>query len=579
MSTPIPRVEPVMVIVLFAASVLLTLRLFPGLENELAYAGNVFQILYPGAFAGDVFRPPEASLSERPLQLSAFYALAWLIGDIWLDDRFVALVNVALAFAGFWALDRIVRRLGLTNIWGRAFVTVLFLKSHSVLSNITLPTNPADFNHVTFAIPLVFWLFDAVIARKGVVVILGWALMLSVFSVRTAAIPVAMTLLIMALSGASRFERLTGQFLFVVCSLTALLGIAFVLDMHTADRMRLWDVIRIEQEDDANPLFGFDMARALALAFWLAVVAFSVRILPPSEAGHRAAQLLIVGTGICAAFALYISFAPAPIRHPILIGFAPTRAMGWLQMLAFVAIAAAMLTRLRWDGGAISLVAPMVLVVLMLSGQGHLMNWVPALGLGLVAAGLLFFLARKRERSLPSPMFAAAVTVCVAVGLSFAASARSIAEDWASTLHHGVHGANKSAPWIDVAPYISTNTPEDAVILGMAELHKGSATHYLWARSLAVRTGRAMPIPETFSPKFLEPDFLDFVASQQRLLDEARTRVLEKAPVGDVIVQLRPLPDFLILPVTLIAPDLMLYQPYVAKDTIGKFMILERENH
>ena len=97
------RMERIVLAAIAAFAVLLTIKYFPGFESETAYAGNAFQAIHPDAFAGDAYRGPERTWSQRPFQLSLIYLVIKFTGEIWLDDRFVAVVSWALCSPAFWA--------------------------------------------------------------------------------------------------------------------------------------------------------------------------------------------------------------------------------------------------------------------------------------------------------------------------------------------------------------------------------------------------------------------------------------------------------------------------------------------
>ena len=101
------RMERIVLAAIAAFAVLLTIKYFPGFESETAYAGNAFQAIHPDAFAGDAYRGPERTWSQRPFQLSLIYLVIKFTGEIWLDDRFVAVVYLGLVFAGLLGIDRI----------------------------------------------------------------------------------------------------------------------------------------------------------------------------------------------------------------------------------------------------------------------------------------------------------------------------------------------------------------------------------------------------------------------------------------------------------------------------------------
>ena len=112
------QTNQIIYLLIFVFSALLTLKYFPGLENETNYAGFSFLAIYPDALQGDPFYGPDRGLfdSAVAVRLSGVYLLPKLLGEIWLDDRFIVFVYLALVAASFLAIDRISVLVGATGL-------------------------------------------------------------------------------------------------------------------------------------------------------------------------------------------------------------------------------------------------------------------------------------------------------------------------------------------------------------------------------------------------------------------------------------------------------------------------------
>ena len=221
-------------------AVLMTLKYFPGLENETLYSGNVFQILSPDAFSGDPFRGPETPWWQRPTQLSLFYGLVWLGGDIWLDDRFVAIFYLGLVIASLVGIDRIARHFGLNNPYERLILLMFFLKDHQILTSKVLVAHHQDVNPSAMAIPAIIWLFYAIISQRHFIwTVIGCAL-ITLISIRLALCVCVIALISEFFLRPSPQKWISGMLLLAGLTLFSIALMAFTPSDDTL-RLAIWE--------------------------------------------------------------------------------------------------------------------------------------------------------------------------------------------------------------------------------------------------------------------------------------------------------------------------------------------------
>lgn len=246
---------PLMLAALAGIALLMTLKYFPGLENAEAYAGNVFQVIHPEAFPGDPYLGAERPVLEKFHQISSplFNVIIILTGEIWLDDRFNAVVYLLLVIASLVGVDRIVTHMGLSDLLPRLAIQLLLMRDHQFFNNKVFLAHQPDFNHVSFAIPATIWLIYATVARKSLWVILGLSVLVGAASIRNAPFVIAFCLIMAAMNGLKR-ERIIVASLFG-CALIVLYAVLFhVMPALEHERLIMWDILyEIMAPDQINP--------------------------------------------------------------------------------------------------------------------------------------------------------------------------------------------------------------------------------------------------------------------------------------------------------------------------------------
>lgn len=547
---------------LFACAAALTVKYFPGFENETAYAGNAFQWIHPDAFAGDAYQGPEKPLSARPFQLSLIYPIIGMTGEIWLDDRFVALVYVVLVFMSLFGLERIAHHVGLTDPIARLAVILLFLKDHQILENKVLVAHHPDVNHFAFAIPIIIWLLYAALARKGWIVVLGLSVLLTMISIRNAVGPIFFAFCVQAVLGGRR-DRVAVGVMFAAGAAVAYVGLFHVVPVADEHRLILWDILRAREAASANPWHDISPQVLVQNATWLCLIAVAVAVCARATHMNQAALrglavILVAGLIIWMVGGLYISFAPDAVKQPLLIGLAPTRMLAWPQTLAMLVIAAWIVGQAERLQTPRSLaVAGAGILVLYLLGPGDPALWFAVCGIAGVAAvlgGGLWARPRSLWPGAGDVMQLAvsrpAVTVCAALALTsfvaLGAAARDNAAAWRTWAEQGVFGNAASAVWIGVDTYIREDTPKDASVLPYYRRFDGRLKA---RRSLGTRTGRAMPVPEGYSD-VRDPNVHVTEAEQSALIDSIGKHLDagETEGVQPLLQSLVQVPDRIIVP-------------------------------
>ncbi|MCH7935536.1 MAG: hypothetical protein IH994_00395 [Proteobacteria bacterium] len=579
---------------LIVGALLLTLKYYPGLENEPAYAGNVYQILNPSAFAGDSYGAAETSIFQKPLQLSLMYGLVKAVGNIWLDERFLVFIYLGLVIAGLLGIDRTARLLGITGPVERLILLLVFLKDHALLDHKVLLAHHADVNHMAFAIPIIIWLFYVVLARKGLWVVLLLSALLSLVSLRNAFFPIVMSLIVAAVGGGTRDRIIIGA-LFAVGAAVAFWGLFYAFPIDEGARLVIWEYIRAQEQGDANPFIANAEPAVFAMRVltWMGILAAALFLSPGEDPAYRGVRIIMaLGLLVWLVGGLYITYAPDVLKQPLLIGFAPNRALAWPQNLAYVALFALAFrgTRENSSSGFKVLVTVAGLAVLFVIGPGNLEKWsVLLLAAGLASVMVHIFLHRldgsggfsgqplarvvaKNWRTI----FAGALGLTLAV--TFSISLFNKLPYWAFTVRTGVFGGTAAATWVDVADYVRNETPPGASVLPfMAVTDRGRILPKA-TRTLATRGGRAMPIPEVYGPGFRDPGSWEMMFEQLGRLKkiEARLADLDFMAADSLMEGLVPVPDYVILPLAVVGSTSGFSPSYALEKTVGDYAIFHR---
>jgi hypothetical protein len=567
-------------------SALMTLKYFPGLENEGLYAGNVFQVLNPDAFPNDISRSPDSPLWERPTQLSLFYVFVWLGGVFWLDDRFVAIFYLAIVAVSLIGIDRIAQTFGLTDRLGRLMLLLFFAKDHQILTNKVLVAHHQDVNPSALAIPCLIWLFYFVIARFRLVWVLALCAALALVSVR-----LALFACVSALIAETYLRRGAERWVAFAFLAAGVAGSSAVLGHFTPSdstaRQMLWDAFVEAENNDANP-FAADGIGNMPLRFtaFALIIGLGWFLTPDIPARRVLRVLIVVGTTLLLLGGIYISYAPDMIKLPLLISFVPARISIWLQNLCYIGVITGLMFRFGDSMPArMWAVYLAVFAFMYIAGIGNIGEWTALLLLSLAVSAAAHGIACRTANSGFTEQIKANILPILTLSLllstvvNYANAINRNIPAWESAIRYGVYGDNPSAAWVNVAPHIVANTPPESVVLTFRCRNAPACDKLHAERSLASRTGRSMSVPEVGGAGFDDTSAWERIDYQKTLIKEIETSLglgdLQAA--GRVLERLSHVPDVLVIPERLSPNNSFVVGAYTEKDRIDRWIILFRE--
>ncbi len=572
-------------------AMLMTLKYFPGLENETLYSGNVFQILSPDAFSNDPFRGPETPWWQRPTQLSLFYGLVWLSGDIWLDDRFVAIFYLGLVIASLVGIDRIARHFGLNNPYERLILLMFFLKDHQILTSKVLVAHHQDVNPSAMAIPAIIWLFYAIISQRHFIwTVVGCAL-ITLISIRLALCVCVIALISEFFLRPSPQKWISGMFLLAGLTLFSIALMAFTPSDDTL-RLAIWEKFVAVENNDADPFAPDGIGRMwLRFPAAAAVVALSWAYMPEGKPGNALKVIISIAVSIFLLGGLYINFAPDAVKIPLLISFVPARISGWLQNLCYIGLISGIFIHLRTNQ-SVKTVAWMALLLglLFIAGPGHLSLWTGFFVGGLSLSIVLFIAWRRwlQPRGATTPLLTMIahnfmpvlfMALLIVTNISYAQAAHRNADAWSFTAKNGIYGNNPSAIWKSVTPYILGTASAKSILLTYQCRHAQVCDGLVATRAFASRSGLAMPIPAVAGGDFDKLESWVTIEHQEELVKNIAENLV-KQQVEDAasnIAHLKAIPNILIVPAALEPNNSYRIGPYIETKRIETWIILTKE--
>ncbi len=578
---------------LFLLALLMALKYFPGLENAEPYAGNVFQAIYPGAFPGDPYIGPERPLLDKPFQLSLFYVLVKLGGEIWLDDRFVAIVYLGLAFVALIGIDRIVSLACGGDMATRLAAQLILMRDHGLLKNQVFLSQQMDVYHGTFAIPIAVWLIYATLARKSLWLVLALSALLVAVSIKNAPYLVMICLIIVAIQGSGR-ERAAVGGLFVLGAAVAYYGFFHLIPLSFDERVKIWELmLHVYEGADANPFHPFpDMpSTVMKNAVFILMLSFAMFVAGPKNAAMRGMRVFVaLGLALWLVGGLYFTFAPDALKLPQILPFSFVRSLRWPQTVAYLAIMTGLFHWLMEEGGAarIAATAAGVLFLLVIGPANHFL-WA---GLFAVSGAAVFaghfakdrighqgaampFTGRIAERK--SLILAQALALTIAVAFISTIATKRL-DHWLALGQTGLFGASDTYKWSGVAEYLRANTPPDAVVLPI-EYDPEKPGGLISRRHLGSRSGRTIPIITTYSSIF-STEGNERENRLLRALQRVHEAILAKrwSEAEEALQGLPLVPDYLVLPVDLFGSGEEGAVPFQETARMGGFVILRRKS-
>ncbi len=151
-------------LIILVIAVLVGLTSFSGLENHPLYSGEAIQAIERDSFPGD-----EYMSRNRPVMMSLYYRVfVPLAGRLWLDDRFLLVLNCVLALGSLAGLDRLLVAFGLRNKGPRLIILCMLSVCHDTVNSLAFIVNPFEFNPTAIVRPFSIWmLYFAIVDRRA----------------------------------------------------------------------------------------------------------------------------------------------------------------------------------------------------------------------------------------------------------------------------------------------------------------------------------------------------------------------------------------------------------------------------
>jgi len=575
---------------LVGLALLMTLKYFPGLEATSAYAGNVFQAIYPNAFPGDPYIGAERSISQKVYQISLFYLGPMIMGEIWLDDRFVFIVYLLLVVITLVGIDRIVRLAGIKDILPRLVIQLILMRDHHYLTQTMTFANQPDLNHAAFAIPATVWLIYVTLAQRSLWLILGLCVLTAAFSVKMAPYVIAFSLIIAAINGGHR-DCIIIVAIFALALAAFVYAVVYLFPVPEGDRLVLWDLIYHEVENyDSNPFYPRPDVITMVkknVVFAVTLIAAGLAPLPKTAVSRGLRTFVWLGVAVWLAGGLYYSFAPDALKVVHLFPFSLTRNLRWPQTMAYLLITISVFYWLKEHRSWRDLAgATTIFLALLVVGPGNHELWA---GLFVVCVVVVMgahafhrqIVGNPAEFSNPYPWISnrypllLAQALMLTIGISFASTIWKKLPEWRTWAVYGIHGNSPVAKWIGVPEYLRKNTPPDSVVLPLEEEDPGTGLKS--RRHLASRSGRTIPIIMEYSSIFdlqLWKTEKQQVSLMGRFQEATKTKDWKKA--AEELKGLILEPDYIILRQRYVNAEFLKFFPYAQDAQVGDFAILKR---
>ena len=488
-------------------AVLLGTCYFTGLEYHPGYSGSAIQVLEPGSFQRDEFMSP-----NRVQVLNLHYkVLVPLVGKIWLDDRFLLLLNCLMALAGLIAMDRIFVAMGMTSLVQRMIVMTLFCIYHPMLNNFAFLTSPFESSNPTaVAKPFSIWMVYFAFANRKPWKWILLGLLLAGISGRAAWTPWLLCIVLYT----GRFSPKVQWTLYgsaAIAGIASLVAIRFLMAPSNGDWDPLWAATLARETSELDPFWDLARGNWLGTVLFLAMCIACLRIRLFNVAAQvqvrRMAALAIVVWFLGGA---YYNWAPHLVQIPGIALFAACRGLWVPNVMAYGALA----TWALYERSRIGVVGTVAALMLLMAYPVHAKQLALLVALLAVVAAAWAILRSERvgARLIPdaSPLgplrkvaFAAPAEFLLLptlLGFVILFSAFVLVTNWSSfrTLWTtGVMGNNRmTAKWIGVAEYLHQETPPDAMVLAIC-----------WARDEYSRSDyRTIPADEVRAPDDLMAD-------------------------------------------------------------------------
>lgn len=513
-----PTQRVAITVLILALSIAYALALFPGLEFHSSYAGSAYKALHPESFPKDKYISAMGTIN-----LSSYYLLVRLVGEIWLDDRFTMVVFLILVVLALVGVDKTVRVLGAHRIEERLAVLALMALPHRFRDNIGEIVANADFYAGTFAGVVAIWLIYSVLAdaplwRLVIGIVLLWSL-----NAKWAWPPTLIAMTIVYRERLSQAAQRRGMALLAIGVVGGYLGYYYYgLRPSGDEHVLLFDFLNRLEDSESNPFRDGWIANLL----YFLLLGVGMLVTPGLRVQQRRIRtIVVIGALIWIVGGLYLSYAPDVLKIPYVVPLSFNRATMWPQYILFVSICVGALTRLR-DPSLHTTRRILLLGVLVALYGTFVPLRVSAVGLLAGVGFVLYAFVKGRIERWPGgwrqslrPRELVTVLGCTFVVATLVVFGRGIAErsgHLQSLVRHGAVGDNPSAKWVPVNNYLRSRTPLEATILPVVRRDDNR-----WRRGLRVdaslrtRTGRSTPGGGYYNVLF-DYDRLQQIAEEKR---------------------------------------------------------------
>lgn len=580
-----PRREWLILGLVVLCSVLLSVKYFPGVENSQYYAGLSLQTIHPELMANDPAHGRPLSLTDTPYKLTIYYLFPKLLGEIWLDDRFILPLYILMVAACFLAVDRMARLFGLTGLAERSAVLLLFMKDHQLIANKVIFAHDPDFHHSGISLPISLWLLYLGLAGRSVWAVIALSLVLAAVSLQVTPFNALLALGLLAVGVAQGKRRLVLALLAggILC-----LGLVMVVTAPpAADRPELWSMLTTRWFKNMADPFNIIRDGMLLTSVWnVAFVALCLGvILWRGETAAPLRRLRVAGIatlGLWAWAGLYVHYAPPSLQFPQLLLFPYARELQAVQAVLFVGLAA---LAFRWaekrGGGLAGVGAILVIAALVVAGPGNYPMWLGLLAAGLAAAGG-FQVVRGGAGSLagwPAQRTMIATALVLSMGVASAVAVRQRLPDLVHLARTGIHGGSSQAKWLGVAEYLRSHTPVGSVLFSFqyAENFDPAKPRMDVRRDVASRSGRAVAFPFLLERGLKLPEFRYAQGQRDNAFALALAWYLgDRAEVEERLEQVSPRIDYMLVPNELVDRVAGPGFPFQVETSIRDWTVLRR---
>ena len=315
------------ILTIFFIGFLYAFAKFPGVDSHSGYFGFTIKIIYPDSLPGD-------SIGNHLAMISLHSVLVKTFGDLWLDDRFVLTIYFFLVIASLLGIDRLAVLFGVTNKLGRLAVMSILMFEHMFVDNVAHIVGTHTFRPSNYAQPLGIWLAYFLLKDPKAIrtISLSWILLLT--TVKNGWFPFFTTgLFTLKEVFHTKWTRIAAVMIFA--SILVFSGHYFwSLSQDTIlQNVFLFDnaILNIENSE-TNP-FQDGLGPLLYISF---ILFASFVKFPDEKIEARIRALFFISILVYLIGGIYYTFAPDPVKIPLLVPLGISRSTWWTQIIGFL---------------------------------------------------------------------------------------------------------------------------------------------------------------------------------------------------------------------------------------------------